>query len=100
MVQLVCQDYGLTPQDLRIAGAVEVMCMRANTADTIDAAATALISVLSDTEMASAIRWGTFVKHARITEQPGNDVGSLLKIRQELDNGSESSQGPDDKTEG
>lgn len=81
----ICADYGITATDLRIAGTVELsMAGKINdkTGDVAQVAAE-FCGLLGDTGMMNAIRWATWIKHARETQDQALTYPDVLKIRKE-----------------
>ena len=84
----VCSDYGLTTDELRIAGAVELLQSNGLTsAGSVSNLVSKLDSVLDAQELASAIKWATWVKYARKNGLDGVDAKELMEIREEDENG-------------
>lgn len=78
----VCQDYKLTGEELRTAAIVELLTTdKLTKADGLEPLVTKLNSVLTDSEMMSAVRWAQWIKHAKKLKLPGVTATELLDIR-------------------
>lgn len=93
----MCETYKLGVDDLRIAGAAELLLGERFKDASKDTLVRELARKMGDVEFASVVKWATWVKHAKTTGKPGADVASLLAIRKRLkDDGSTTVQGSDE----
>jgi len=81
-VEQICKDYGVTKEQLKTAAAVELLVGSKMEGDgDISALGSKLLRVMDAPEMASTIRWATWVKHAQANDLEGQDVEKLLELR-------------------
>ena len=85
VIEQICMDYDVTAQDLRIASAVQLTLAdkMGTQTDTLSSVASKVSGLLNDTQTIDSIRWATWIKHARETNQEGRNFDELLKIRTE-----------------
>ena len=79
----ICQDYNVTAMDLRVATAVQLTLAHKAGEDTNDLRAQAqrTSTLLNDTQAIDAIRWASWVKHARENKRPGTNFDELIALR-------------------
>jgi hypothetical protein len=80
-----CEDYGITIDDLRV-GATSELLVTKSLGDRSKGQVRGLLErlgrILSPESMAGAIKWATWVAHARKANLPGTGVEELVKVRQ------------------
>jgi hypothetical protein len=79
----ICKDYGVSVEEFRHAAIAEMLLSDDTMKKGVDLEnwVAKVQSVLDTEEMISAIKWASWVKHAKQTGEKGQTVEELLALR-------------------
>lgn len=81
-VKTICDEYGITAEDVRVAAAVQVTLNDdTDKSEPLDAAIAKAEQLLNTRQFTNAIRWALYVKHAREYGLPGKNFDELMDVR-------------------